>query len=80
MMASLPEGLPATIRVGSVDYTVVPLTYVDVVDRNVHGQHSQTGKELRVYFDDRPVSFTAEVLLHEICTRLLGSVAVGEGG
>lgn len=69
MTASLPDGLPANLRIGWRDYTIVPWTHKDARDRQRYAEHDGAGWEIRIDVSYKPVEII-NGLIHEMLHAL----------
>jgi hypothetical protein len=65
VMAELPEGLPAKLKIGWRDYTIVCWTHKQGRDANRYAEHDGGGWEIRIDFTYPPRE-AANSLLHEL--------------
>ena len=64
-MAELPEGLPATIKIGYKDFAIIAWAVVEAMDANRYGETAHQASVIRIDFS-HGLHKSAHTLLHEI--------------
>ena len=75
-MAELPEGLPATIKIGYKDFAIIAWAVVEAMDANRYGETAHQAGVIRIDFS-HGLHKSAHTLLHEImhaCSAFMGLV------